>query len=66
MLRSAILILNLGVNDVSKEIIGTKSYPKLKNYAQGEPFITWLERMLDPRIKCRFEEYDIEQNMLSF
>lgn len=61
MLGQQFSYLIWGVNDVSKEIIGTKFYPKTEKHAQGEPFITWLERMLDPRITIRFEEYDIEQ-----
>lgn len=50
-----------GIDDDSKEIVGTKFYPKTEKHG-GEPFITWLERMLDPRITIRFEEYDIDQN----
>lgn len=54
MLGQQFSYLIWGVNDVSKEIIGTKFYPKTEKHAQGEPFITWLERMLDPRITIRF------------
>ena len=50
-----------GIDDDSKEIVGTKFYPKTEKHG-GEPFITWLERMLDPRITIQFEEYDIDQN----
>lgn len=49
-----------GIDDASKDIIGTSFYPKTEKHG-GEPFITWLERMLDPRITIQFEEYEIEQ-----
>ncbi|WP_449458401.1 ATP-binding protein [Streptococcus suis] len=49
-----------GIDDETKEIIGTKFYPKTEKHG-GEPFITWLERMLDPRITIQFEEYEIDE-----
>lgn len=49
-----------GIDDNTKEIVGTKFYPKTEKHG-GEPFITWLERMLDPRITIQFKEYDVNE-----
>lgn len=49
-----------GIKDDTKEIVGTTFYPKTLKRGGGEPFITWLERMISPRINIHFEEYDIE------
>ena len=48
-----------GVTD-KKEIVGTLFSPKTKKVKEGEPFISWLERLLDPKIIINFEEYDID------
>lgn len=48
-----------GVEDETKEIVGTKFYPKTQKINGGEPFISYLEKLLDPRITITFEEYDI-------
>jgi len=47
-----------GVTD-EREIIGTAFNPKSKKVG-GEPFISWLERLLDPRIIINFEELEID------
>ncbi len=49
-----------GIEDETKEIIGTKFYPKTQKINGGEPFISWLEKLLDPRITITFEEYEIK------
>jgi len=46
-----------GVSD-DKEIIGTDFKPQSKKVG-GEPFISWLERLLDPRIIINFEEFKV-------
>lgn len=48
-----------GISD-EKEIVGTDFYPESAKYNGGEPFISWLERMLDPRIVIDFENLTIE------
>lgn len=60
MLNRQFSYLIWGVDDETNEIVGTKFYPKTEKHG-GEPFITWLERMLDPRITIQFEEYDISE-----
>lgn len=49
-----------GIEDETKKIVGTKFYPKSHKINGGEPFITWLEKLLDPRITITFEEYEID------
>lgn len=44
-----------GVEDDTKEIVGTNFYPKTTKKG-GEPFISWIERMIEPRISFNFEE----------
>lgn len=48
-----------GIEDATGKIVGTNFYPKEKKKG-GEPFISWLERMLEPRINITFEENTIE------
>ena len=43
-----------GIDDSTREIVGTDFDPYSEKKG-GEPFISWLERMLDPRIDIRFE-----------
>ena len=47
-----------GISD-DKKIIGTTFYPQEKK-VRGEPFISWLERNLEPRIVISFEELEVE------
>ena len=49
-----------GVTD-EREFIGTHFNPKSKKVG-GEPFISWLERLLDPRIIINFEEFKINDH----
>lgn len=48
-----------GIEDKTKNIIGTTFKPKQQKKG-GEPFISWLERLLDPRLVIVFEEIHIE------
>ncbi|MDN5470936.1 MAG: putative DNA binding domain-containing protein, partial [Lactococcus lactis] len=48
-----------GIEDNTKNIIGTTFKPKQQKKG-GEPFISWLERLLDPRLVIVFEEIHIE------
>ena len=49
-----------GVDDDTKEIVGTQFKPKEKKKG-GEPFITWLERNIDPRLVIKFEEMKLNE-----
>lgn len=51
-----------GVTD-SKEFIGTTFKPQTQKVG-GEPFITWLEKILDPRIIISFNELKIENQRI--
>lgn len=48
-----------GVSD-DKEIIGTNFYPETAKKG-GEPLISWLERMLDPRVSIEFKDLIIDE-----
>lgn len=53
MLSKQFAYMVWGISD-EKEIIGTTFYPESEKKG-GEPFISWLERMLEPKIYIEFK-----------
>lgn len=58
MLSKQFAYMIWGVSD-EKEVIGTKFYPELEKKG-GEPLISWLERMVDPRLFIDFKNLTID------
>jgi len=50
-----------GIDDNTKEIVGTNFKPKDKKINGGVPFITWIEENLEPKIMINFEALKIEE-----
>lgn len=48
-----------GIEDSTKNIVGTNFKPKQEKKG-GEPLVSWLERLLDPRLVFAFDEIEIE------
>lgn len=63
MLGKQFSYLIWGIEDKTKNILGTSFDPE-KEKKGNEPFISWLERMLDPRIHIQFENCEIEDKVL--
>ena len=59
MLSKQFAYMIWGISD-EKEIIGTKFYPESEKKG-GEPFISWLERMLDPKIFIEFKDLTVDE-----
>ncbi|HEY4399360.1 MAG TPA: ATP-binding protein [Lactobacillaceae bacterium] len=61
-----------GIKDVTKELVGTafnpwtaKAKQKSRENASAQmPLITFLEKMLDPRLDLKFEEHQVEGNRI--
>ena len=58
LLRKQFSYMIWGVTD-EKVIFGTDFRPQAKKVG-NEPFISWLEKLLDPRIMINFEEFEID------
>lgn len=58
MLSKQFAYMIWGISD-KKEVIGTKFHPETEKKG-GEPFISWLERMLDPKIFIEFKSLIVD------
>lgn len=62
MIHSPVAYFIWGIEDVTKKIVGTKFDPEMEKSTTtgGIPFITYIEKFVNPRIELKFETINIE------